>query len=221
MNTPKFLALVLLLCTASLVSLAATSRPMRAAGDYLGDPYPLDTCAACEKKLSADAVTVVLAEMKDHALDGTQLKCCNAECVESFKANSAKSMNAVHAAILKLPNANYPLKNCVMMRDEVLDDTAKSFVYQNRVFKVCCKKCVMRFGQDPAKHAKEWEALVIEAQKASYPLKTCVVSGKPIEGEGVWVVVQNRAFHLCCPGCVSPVRADPAKFAAKLQPVGK
>ena len=76
----------------------------------------------------------------------------------------------------------------------------------------------MRFEKDPAKNAKEWEALVVAAQKDAYPLKTCVVSGKAIEGAGVWVVVQNRAYHLCCPGCVAPLHADPAKYAAMLAP---
>ncbi len=216
MRTPRFFAVLSLLLLASLVTLAATAPKSTRAGDYLGDPYALDTCAACAKKLTPESVTIVLEGMKDRSLDGTQIKCCNEPCVAAFKANPAAALATVHAEILKAPLTAYPLKNCMMMPDELLDDSAKSVVYQNRVYRVCCKKCTVRFGSDSAKRAKEWEALVIEAQKAAYPLKTCVISGKPIEGEGAWVVVQNRAYHLCCPSCAAGVRADPAKYAAML-----
>ncbi len=221
MRTSKIFSILLLGATAAFANLAASTPVGRGAGDYLGDPYTLTVCASCAKALPAESTTVVLDGMKDRALDGTQIKCCSTECVEAFKANPAGALAKVHAEILKTPATAYPLKNCFMMRDEVLDESAKSVVYQNRVYKVCCKKCAVRFGNDSAKRAKEWESLVIDAQKASYPLKTCVISGKPIEGDGAWVVVQNRAYHLCCPGCASGVRADPAKFAAMLDAASK
>ncbi len=218
MNTPKFLALALLVASAALANLGAAPVSNAARADYLGDPYPLSTCATCSKALAAGAETVVLEEMKDRSLNGTQVKFCCAKCVEDFKADPAKFVPAMQKAIIAAAPAGYPLKNCLMMPEEVLDDTAKKAVYQNRVYQLCCKKCVVRFEKDPAKNAKEWEALVVAAQKDAYPMKTCVVSGKAIEGAGTWVVVQNHAFHLCCPGCAARVRADPAKYTAMLTP---
>lgn len=218
MNTSKFLTLALLVASAALASLAAAPVSNVARADYLGDPYPLTTCATCSKALAAGAETVVLEEMKDRSLNGTQVKFCCVKCADDFKADPAKAVPAMQKAIIAAAPAGYPLKNCLMMREEALDDTAKKVVYQNRVYQVCCKKCVVRFEKDPAKNAKEWEALVVAAQKDAYPLKTCVVSGKAIEGAGVWVVVQKRAYHLCCPGCVAPLHADPAKYAAMLAP---
>jgi hypothetical protein len=38
-------------------------------------------------------------------------------------------------------------------------------VYQNRVYKLCCKKCVGRFEKDPAKYAKEYDAMVASQGK--------------------------------------------------------
>jgi YHS domain-containing protein len=62
-------------------------------------------------------------------------------------------------AIAKAASA-YPLSKCLVMKDEGIDADAKVVVYQNRVYKLCCKKCVGRFEKDPAKYAKEYDAMV-------------------------------------------------------------
>ena len=208
--------LVAVASLAALSSAAMTAAPTTSAPDtFLGDAYPLETCSVSGEKLGADAVTTVLSGMKDKNLDGTQIKFCCTKCEASFKADPAKYIEKMDAEIIKAASA-YPLKNCLVMKDEVIDDSAKTMVYQNRVYKLCCKKCVARFTKDPAKCAKEYDAEIIKEQKPGYKLTTCPISGKPLGEGAVDVVVSGRLVRTCCPGCVGPVKADPKAAIAKV-----
>jgi hypothetical protein len=63
------------------------------------------------------------------------------------------------------------------------------------------------------------DAAVIAAQKPSYPLTTCVVSGEAFGGamgEPVDFVHAGRYMKLCCPSCKDEIAKAPAKYAAKL-----
>ncbi len=206
--------LIALASLAALAGAAMTAAP-RTADTYSGDPYPLDTCAVSGEKLGADAVTTVLSGMKDKNLDGTQVKFCCAKCEASFKADPSKYLEKVDAAIVKAA-PTYPMENCLVMGDEKLDDSAKTVVYQNRVYKLCCKKCVARFSKDPAKYAKEYEAAIIAKQKPTYKATTCPISGKPLGEGAVDIVLNGRLVRVCCKGCVDPIKADPAAAFAKV-----
>ena len=128
-----------------------------------GAPYPLDTCPVSGEKLGADAKTVVLADMKDSTLNGSQVKFCCGKCEAAFKADPEKYVGKMNDAIAKAAPA-YPLKKCLVMGKEDLGADAKTVVYQNRVYKLCCGKCVAKFKKDPAKFAKEYDAQVAAAK---------------------------------------------------------
>lgn len=128
-----------------------------------GAPYPLDTCPVSGEKLGADAKAVVLADMKDSTLNGTQVKFCCGKCEAAFKADPEKYVGKMNDAIAKAAPA-YPLKKCLVMGKEDLGADAKTVVYQNRVYKLCCGKCVAKFKKDPAKFAKEYDAQVAAAK---------------------------------------------------------
>ena len=149
---------------AGLVVAAGLAMTAPAGPDFQGAAYPLDTCPVSGEKLGKDAVTCVLSGMKDKKLDGTQVKFCCAKCEASFKAEPEKYVGKMNEAIAKAAPA-YPLTKCLVMKDEELDAGAKVVVYQNRVYKLCCKKCVGRFEKDPAKYAKEYDAQVASASK--------------------------------------------------------
>ncbi|MCE2885039.1 MAG: hypothetical protein LW806_09105 [Planctomycetaceae bacterium] len=200
--------------TGATLSVAMKSAPT--AGDaFGGDPYPLETCPVSGEKLGADAVTTVLTGMKDKNLDGTQVKFCCSKCEAAFKADPAKFVPKMDEAIVKAAGA-YPIDNCIVMTDEKLEDDAKTVVYQNRVYKLCCKKCVVRFSKDPAKFAKDFETAVIAKQKPGYKASTCPISGKPLGDGAVDVVVNGRLVRACCNGCVGPIKADPKAAFAKI-----
>jgi YHS domain-containing protein len=199
---------------ATIACAAMTAAPHNAAS-YSGDPYPLDTCPVSGEKLGKDAVTVALEGMSDAKLNGTQVKFCCPKCEASFKADPAKYTGKMNEAIVKAAGP-YALKNCIVMKDEALEPDAKTVVYQNRVYRLCCKKCVGRFEKDPAKYAKEYETQVIAAQKPAYKLTTCPISGKPLGEGAVDLVINGRLVRACCGGCVGPIKADPAAAFAKI-----
>lgn len=207
----KVLASIALLT--SMAGLAFTAVP--AADDFTGDAYPLDTCPVSGEKLGDDAVSVVLSGMKDKNLDGTHMKFCCKKCEAAFKADPAKFMPKVEEKLIAQAG-NYPLGTCLVMTDEGIDASSKTVVYHNRVYKLCCKKCVNRFTKDPAKWAKEYETAVIKAQKPAYKATTCPISGKPLGEGAVDVVIGNRLVRVCCAGCVGPVKADTKAAFAKI-----
>jgi hypothetical protein len=200
---------------AAVASFAMAAATAVVGPEFGGDPYPLDTCPVSGEKLGAEAVTVVLSGMSDKTLDGTQVRFCCPKCEASFKAEPAKCVGKMNEAIQRSAPA-YPLKGCIVMKDEELEDDAKIVVWQNRVYKLCCGKCVNKFKADPARFAKEYEAQVAAAQKPGYKATTCPISGKPLGDGAVDVVVNARLVRTCCPGCVGAVKADPKAAFAKV-----
>jgi YHS domain-containing protein len=58
---------------------------------------------------------------------------------------------------------------------------------------------------------------------ASYPLKTCVVSGEKLGGMGKPYVFtyEGTEVELCCSHCKADFNEDPAKFIKKIQDAKK
>jgi YHS domain-containing protein len=214
------MSLILSTLVAGVLAFGAAAPAPTAADSFGGDPFPLDTCPVSGEKLGADAKTVVLTDMKDAKLNGTQMKFCCDKCLAAFKADPAKYMTKIDEAIVKAA-PEYPLDQCLLMPDEKLADDAKTVVYQNRVYKLCCKKCVRNFEKDPAKWAKDFEKAVIAKQKPGYKATTCPISGKALGEGSVDVVVQNRLVRTCCGGCVDAVKNAPKKAISKVDAASK
>ena len=70
----------------------------------------------------------------------------------------------------------------------------------------------------PVAAAKDVDAAIVRAQKPSYPLETCVVSGEKLGEMGAPVehVVEGRLVRLCCAGCAKDVAKAPAAAFAKI-----
>ena len=205
----------LALAFAALVASAGLAMTAAGPATFSGEAYPLDTCPVSGEKLGKDAKVVVLEGMKDKTLDGTQVKFCCGKCAASFKSEPEKYLPKMNDAIIKASPA-YPLKTCLVMHDDALDADAKTVVWQNRVYKFCCGKCINKFKSDPAKYAADYEKQVVAAQKASYKGTTCPISGKPLGDGAVDVVVNCTLVRTCCPGCVDGVKADPKAAIAKV-----
>jgi hypothetical protein len=59
---------------------------------------------------------------------------------------------------------------------------------------------------------------IVRAQKPSYPLKTCAVSGEALGsmGEPVDYTVKGRLVRLCCKGCTKELDKDPSAAFEKI-----
>jgi YHS domain-containing protein len=69
---------------------------------------------------------------------------------------------------------------------------------------------------------------LIAKARATYPLKTCLVSDEPLGGMGEAtgyihrVTGQpDRVVFFCCEGCTDDFKADPAKFLKKVDAAAK
>lgn len=58
---------------------------------------------------------------------------------------------------------------------------------------------------------------------ATYPLKTCPVSGEELGGMGkpVKVTHEGTDVYLCCKSCLKDFNKEPAKFVAKVKAAQK
>ena len=77
---------------------------------------------------------------------------------------------------------HYPIKYCIVEPEDKIDEKGKPTdrVYGNRLVRFCCKGCTRDFKKNPSMVLKELDRLVIEKQKAKYPLDTCLMAGEKL-----------------------------------------
>jgi hypothetical protein len=139
----------------------------------------------------------------------------------AFQEPAAKPASATpdDAKVIAKQVPSYPLTTCPISH-EPLDAMGKplDMVHEGRLVRLCCKGCLKEFKQDPAKTLKAIDEGVVKAQRASYPLKTCVVSGEELGGMGepFEMVHGTRLVRLCCKSCVKGFQKDSDKLMAKI-----
>jgi YHS domain-containing protein len=65
---------------------------------------------------------------------------------------------------------------------------------------------------------------IIEKQKSSYPLTTCVVLGEKLDGDmgaAVDYVYKGRLVRFCCKGCIKKFENDPDTYLKKIDEAAK
>ena len=135
------------------------------------------------------------------------------------EAPAKQEVPAADAAIVAQQLPSYPLVKCPIS-DEPLDAMGGplDITHEGRLVRLCCKGCLKGLKKDPAAAIAKIDQAVIAAQKASYPLETCPVSGEKLSamGEPVDHVVGTRLVRLCCKDCIPTVQKDPGKVLAKV-----
>ncbi len=194
---------------------AAAPAPSAAAATP-GDPYTLNTCPVSGEALDADAVTWVIDAQTDAANEGRELRFCCPKCVEAFKAEPKRYLAEVDAKMVQEQLKTYPVLNCVVMPDDELADPRgpdamddKNVIVGNRLFRLCCSKCIKKLRANPAKYFAATDAAVIAMQKPTYALTTCPISGQPLSEGAKDLVIASRLVRVCCPKCEAGVRKDP------------
>lgn len=89
-------------------------------------------------------------------------------------------------------------------------------VHEGREVRLCCKGCVSKLDKEPEALFRKIDEKIVEQQKASYPLDTCIVTGDKLDDTATTFVLGNRLFLLCCASCEKAIRKDPAAFIEKL-----
>ncbi|GMV99057.1 MAG: hypothetical protein AMXMBFR84_01960 [Candidatus Hydrogenedentota bacterium] len=86
-----------------------------------------------------------------------------------------------------------------------------------REIRFCCAGCPEKFEADKANYISKIDEQMIEAQKASYPLTTCVVMGDEALGdESIDVIYKNRLVRFCCKSCVKHLKDEGDAIIEKL-----
>ena len=178
------------------------------------DPYPLAKCPVTGNKLKATDALVIGKH------EGRELRFCSSACPDKFQSDREGYLAKIDKSIVKQQLAHYAMSSCPVSGQKLgaMGD-AVDYVYKNRLVRFCCSGCIKEFEKNSAKFTAKMDAAVIDAQKHSYPLKTCLVSGEELGGEmgpPIDFVMANRLFLLCCEFCKEKLTQDPAKYFSLL-----
>lgn len=114
----------------------------------------------------------------------------------------------------------YPLETC-LVSGEPLDALGAPvrYLHGNQEVLFCCDGCRPKFEADPQPYLERIDAALIEQQRASYPLETCLVSGMALGsmGEPIDHLHEGRLVRFCCDGCREPFAKDPASHLKNLE----
>lgn len=186
------------------------AQPQKA--EPTGHPYPLKVDPLGESLVDVDKPITMVHE-------GRELRFASEENLKKFKAAADKYLAEVDKRIIAQQKPTYPLETCVVSGQKLgkMGDPVE-FVYGNRLVRFCCGGCKGAFGKEPAQHLQTIDAAVIEAQKADYPMDTCVVSGMELGamGEPVEYVIGTRLVRFCCKGCDKAFEKNPAAHLATI-----
>lgn len=182
------------------------------------DPFSLDTCPVSGQRLGSMGEPVV------KTYDGREVRFCCATCTGKFETDLAASWKMVDEAIVRDQLRYYPTQTCVVSGEPLVDqgeDIATNVVYGNRLVRLCCKMCEREFKADPTTFVSKLDHATAEAQRADYPLTTCIVSGGALGsmGDPTEMVIAGRLMRFCCASCEPKAKSNPTKFIAEIDNV--
>lgn len=130
------------------------------------------------------------------------------------KAEKKEEPSADRSAIA-MQRFSYPLTTCVVS-GEALDAKPTEFIVKGQLVRTCCTKCKAEIEKDPTAALKKIDDAVVAAQKAGYPMTTCVVSDAKLDDKSVDYVYASRLVRLANREAVANFEKDPKSAMAKL-----
>lgn len=135
------------------------------------------------------------------------------------EAEAGPTQAELDEAVVVAQKPFYPLSVCVVS-GEALDSKSGpiDLVVDGQLVRVCCQGCTRSAKANAAEHVAGIQAAAIEAQKASYPIQTCSVSGEELGsmGEPIDVLHNLRLVRLCCNGCARGFQRKPEETMKQL-----
>ncbi len=174
------------------------------------DPYPLAVDPTGEK-LGDKPVA--------YQHQGRDLLFANEQSLEAFKKDPAALLKKVDEQIVEQQLKLYPIDTCVVAGEKLgeMGDPV-NVVVNNRLIRLCCGGCKKSAITKYDEHVKKLNAAAIEQQAPKYANKTCVVSEQDEVGDKPTdLVIGGRLVRLCCEDCEAAVKANPAKYLAKVE----
>lgn len=109
----------------------------------------------------------------------------------------------------------YTLEECPHCGHAISKDSPVE-VIEGREMRFCNAGCSSKVEADTAKFMAKLDDMIIAKQAESYPLTTCIMSGRELGDSPVVKVYGNRAVAFCCENCPAGFAADLEKNFAKL-----
>lgn len=180
-----------------------TSNTSVAAKD--GPSYPLTTCVACGKALSAPA--------KDYVKDNHLFRLDSEACQKAVDADPAGMWKKVEAGVISAQKPTYPLKTSAVS-GAPLEASAIDYVHGTRLVRLANREEIAAFEKDPAPAMAKIDKALIEAQIPTYAMKTCPVSKEELgkDGEPVNYLYGTKLVRFCCKDCIASFQKEPDKY---------
>ena len=107
-----------------------------------------------------------------------------------------------------------PQTTCPVMGGKINKDL--SVDHDGKRVYVCCKGCIDALKKEPQKYIAKLEAEGVTLAKVQ---TTCPVMGGKIDKQQ-YVDHDGKRIYVCCAGCIGKIKAEPAKYIAKLEQAG-
>lgn len=173
--------------------------------------YPLKTDVVTGDALGEQPVELI------H--DNRLFRFASQASADTFKKDSAKYIQIVDAAIIEAQLPDYPLTTCPIGKGP-LDSMGGpvNMIVGNRLILLCCDSCRSGVLKDPLAVIAQLDDAAATAQRDTYPLDTCVVTGQKLGsmGEPVERTAGGQLVRFCCAGCFYAFDTDPGKYLSKL-----
>ncbi len=177
--------------------------------------YPLTKCIVSGKPLAGDTV-------KTFEAGGRTFMTCCGKCKAKIEKDPEKYAAKLDAAILEAQLADYPLTVCPISGNELgAKGEPHRMVIDGTLVQLCCPKCVDKATAQSAAIVKRIQDARYAAQRASYPLTTCVVSGEDLDEDAQDVMFGTTLVRFCCEKCIAKFEKNPAAFLAKIDAARK
>lgn len=174
--------------------------------------YPLDTCAVRGGKLGG------MGKPVNMIYDNRLVRFCCSGCISAFNSDPEKYFAEMDRKIIAAQAPNYPLTECPVGGHGPKEEGGwYDVIYMNRLVRLCCEGCEWKLHANPAGYIAKLDKAYADAQRDSYPLKTCAVSGEELDDSAVEIVAGTQLVRLCCEGCIDDFKADPDTYLKKVR----
>jgi YHS domain-containing protein len=176
--------------------------------------YPIDACIVSGSKLGS------MGKPINYVYNNRLVRFCCGGCKPKLEADPKAYFRKLDQKIIEQQIKTYPLDTCVVSDAKLgsMGDPV-NYIYENRLVRFCCADCIETFESNPAAHMDKIDKAYADAQRESYPLDVCVVSGEKLGsmGEPVEVVAGTQLVRFCCDGCLPKFRANPESYLEKIR----
>jgi YHS domain-containing protein len=171
--------------------------------------FPSTKCLVSGEELDADAVTF-------KAGGRTFMTCCE-KCQAKIEKDPATWVKKLDEALIASQSAHYPLETCVISGKKLgsMGDPVK-LVLDGMLVELCCPNCTKKATEGAAAMTQKVREAAFTAQKAAYPLDTCVVSGEKLGDKAVSAMFGTMLVRFCSEKCMATFEKSPREYVAKL-----